>query len=178
MQGQITAGRKRPAPGASPMTSQSAQPSQQMSSGLNFPQQSQGPTGLDDDSAFDWSNPNTYTDPSAATGGFDSSLYGSMNGLPQPANPNGSGSVGFAQGAPSNQLVRRNANTQLAPRNHGGLSAEPWDFGGTGAGMQTPGATWENSDDDEDLDQKALAAKKEAQAKRKQIPPFVQKLSR
>jgi heat shock transcription factor len=33
-------------------------------------------------------------------------------------------------------------------------------------------------DDDEELEHKAAAAKKDAQAKRKQIPPFVQKLSR
>lgn len=35
---------------------------------------------------------------------------------------------------------------------------------------------WRNEGDD--LDQKALVAKRDAQAKRKQIPPFVQKLSR
>lgn len=35
---------------------------------------------------------------------------------------------------------------------------------------------WRNNSDD--LDQKALAAQRDAQAKRKQIPPFVQKLSR
>ncbi len=42
----------------------------------------------------------------------------------------------------------------------------------------TPGATdgWINAD--EDLEQKALIAKRDAQAKRKPIPPFVQKLSR
>jgi heat shock transcription factor len=33
-------------------------------------------------------------------------------------------------------------------------------------------------DDDEELEQKAAIAKKDAQSKRKQIPPFVQKLSR
>lgn len=34
------------------------------------------------------------------------------------------------------------------------------------------------SDDLDELDRKAAVAKKEAQSKRKQIPPFVQKLSR
>lgn len=69
----------------------------------------------------------------------------------------------------SGQLVRRNPNQQLAAR---GRSA--WDaFDGNGH------QEWENNeDDDESLEQKALLAKKDAQAKRKQIPPFVQKLNR
>ncbi|KAF1981293.1 hypothetical protein K402DRAFT_342713 [Aulographum hederae CBS 113979] len=70
----------------------------------------------------------------------------------------------------SNQLVRRNGNQQLAARNR----PEEWqEFGGAGP---QPAQPWEMSDED-DLDAKALAAKKDAQAKRKQIPPFVQKLS-
>lgn len=37
----------------------------------------------------------------------------------------------------------------------------------------------QNEDDDEqDLDRKVQLAKRDAQGKRKQIPPFVQKLSR
>ena len=42
--------------------------------------------------------------------------------------------------------------------------------------MQAPPQGYSNQDDD--LDQQALRAKKDAEAKRKQIPPFVQKLSR
>jgi heat shock transcription factor len=55
-------------------------------------------------------------------------------------------------------------------------SAWPGDFGdGTGLELQGGGG-WINTD--EQLEQRALIAKREAQAKRKQIPPFVQKLSR
>lgn len=71
----------------------------------------------------------------------------------------------------SNQLVRRNTNSQIArtpQRNQWSNLANPVD------------RVWENMDDEDeqDLDQKAAIAKKDAQAKRKQIPPFVQKLSR
>lgn len=68
------------------------------------------------------------------------------------------------------QLVRRNPNHQLTPttRRNG------WD----NFGAANEGPPWEAVDDTiEDLEQKAALAKKDAQAKRKQIPPFVQKLS-
>ncbi|OAL02577.1 hypothetical protein IQ06DRAFT_345582 [Phaeosphaeriaceae sp. SRC1lsM3a] len=66
----------------------------------------------------------------------------------------------------SGQLVRRNQNQQLASRRG------QWD------GFPSPTQQqWETVDDDEELEQKAAIAKKDAQSKRKQIPPFVQKLS-
>ena len=72
---------------------------------------------------------------------------------------------------PSNQLVRRNTNQQVArtpQRNQWSNFANQ------------PDRVWEDMEHEEeqDLDQKAAIAKKDAQAKRKQIPPFVQKLSR
>lgn len=67
-------------------------------------------------------------------------------------------------------LVRRNHNQQLAARGR-----SPWGDPFNGQGQ--PGA-WENTDDDEELERKAAVAKKDASAKRKTIPPFVQKLSR
>lgn len=67
----------------------------------------------------------------------------------------------------SGQLIRRNQNQQLASRRG------QWD------GYPSPTQQqWETVDDDEELEQKAAIAKKDAQTKRKQIPPFVQKLSR
>ncbi|EMD88329.1 hypothetical protein COCC4DRAFT_83005 [Bipolaris maydis ATCC 48331] len=75
---------------------------------------------------------------------------------------------GYNDGAEmSGQLVRRNTNQQLAPAPRRGQ----WD------GFASPQQQWETVDDDEELEQKAALAKKDAQAKRKQIPPFVQKLS-
>jgi heat shock transcription factor len=65
------------------------------------------------------------------------------------------------------QLVRRDQNQQLASRRG------QWD------GYPSPTQQqWEPVDDEEELEQKAAMAKKDAQTKRKQIPPFVQKLSR
>jgi heat shock transcription factor len=65
------------------------------------------------------------------------------------------------------QLIRRDQNQQLASRRG------QWD------GYPSPTQQqWEPVDDEEELEQKAAMAKKDAQTKRKQIPPFVQKLSR
>ncbi|KAI4640621.1 hypothetical protein J4E93_008211 [Alternaria ventricosa] len=75
---------------------------------------------------------------------------------------------GYNDGAEmAGQLVRRNTNQQLAPAPR----RNQWD------GFASPTQQWETVDDDEELEQKAAIAKKDAQAKRKQIPPFVQKLS-
>lgn len=67
-------------------------------------------------------------------------------------------------------LVRRNQNQQLAARGR-----SPW---GDPFNTQGQPGTWENTDDDEELERKAALAKKDAAGKRKTIPPFVQKLSR
>jgi heat shock transcription factor len=74
--------------------------------------------------------------------------------------------------AGAGQLVRRNPNQQLAARGRG-----PWDAFNNDANAGQPGQ-WETADDEEELEQKAILAKKDAQSKRKSIPPFVQKLSR
>lgn len=82
----------------------------------------------------------------------------------------------------STQLARRpniNSNRQLvAPRTYD----NPGDWGTFGDdnmvdGQNGHGASGEN-DDIEALEEKAAVAKRDAQSKRKQIPPFVQKLSR
>lgn len=121
---------------------------------------------------------NNWNDPSSVAGdmgGFgDPSIYdginfgGNVGGTPSMHNRvvsldgmNGTTDIG------AGQLVRRNPNQQLAARGR-----SPWDP----YDNQQPG--WENADDDEELERKAMAAKKDALQKRKQIPPFVQKLSR
>lgn len=95
---------------------------------------------------------------------FDTSIYDA--GLDN--------SLGLANGGvPSNQLVRRHPNQQLVSRGNNG-----WQDLSNSTGQPGQGA-WEAMDGgEEDLEQRALVAKQEAQAKRKQIPPFVQKLSR
>lgn len=73
----------------------------------------------------------------------------------------------------SNQLVRRNPNQQLATRGR-----PAWQDSATG--LRPPQPSWEHGDDEDEqeLEQRAAAAKRVALANRKQIPPFVQKLSR
>jgi len=78
--------------------------------------------------------------------------------------------------ATSNQVARRPAS-QLVPRGKSYNDAAPiqWIDPASGPG-QSGDSAW--SDDIEDLERRAQVAKKDSQAKRKQIPPFVQKLSR
>jgi heat shock transcription factor, other eukaryote len=151
--------RKRPAPGASPVS--------QQRQNMAYPQV-QDVTKHATDQYPTWDDPNSfghvanaYSDPSA----YDNNMYNYMaDGMNQANGASGPNNA-------STQLVRRNGNQQLAAVNR-----NTWqDFGAP----TQPAASWaENSDDDEDLHTKAMAARKEAQAKRKQIPPFVQKLSR
>jgi heat shock transcription factor, other eukaryote len=82
--------------------------------------------------------------------------------------------------APSTQLARRPINRQVVPARTAFESAnDPWGpFGDDGLldGQNSTGM--EETDSIELLEEKALIAKRDAQSKRKQIPPFVQKLSR
>jgi len=91
---------------------------------------------------------------------FDPNLYPSF-GLGQPAN------LSNVKSSPSNQLVRRNTNQQLMVGNQ---VQDQW------LAPPNTGTAWEVNDSDQELDRKAAMAKRDAQAKRKQIPPFVLKL--
>lgn len=72
----------------------------------------------------------------------------------------------------SQELVRRTRNQQLAPQN--GQQQELWNGYNNNNNM-----TGQFEEEDEaELERRVTAAKKDAQGKRKQIPPFVQKLSR
>ena len=75
----------------------------------------------------------------------------------------------------SNQLTRRQQANQVATRNRGYDQVTAILEPNANAGQGESGPWGESL---EELYQRALAAKREAQAKRKQIPPFVQKLSR
>ena len=110
----------------------------------------------------------------------------SINGMenyPDPSNsfsPNLYNSMLPTQNAPdaSNQLARRPTGQQVIARGvYNGAGNEAW----SGTAEEFPQNVKEegwNNNDDEALAQRALVAKREAQAKRKSIPPFVQKLSR
>lgn len=148
--------RKRRAPGAEP------QPTMQ-----TYPQDASLPT----DQYMSWNDPTMGAD----MGGFnDQALFDSYGANTMNSGHNrvisldGLNDVS-APDMGAGQLVRRNPNQQLAPAPRRGQ----WD------GYNSPTQQWETiADDDEELEQKAAIAKKDAQAKRKQIPPFVQKLSR
>lgn len=81
--------------------------------------------------------------------------------------------------APSTIIARRGMSQALvpAPRQTFDSSTGSWSNFGDEAFLQPPNTIDEN-DNIELLEERAARAKKEAQAKRKQIPPFVQKLSR
>ena len=79
-----------------------------------------------------------------------------------------------------NQLARRAGTNQMISRgSYNGTNGDGWN-GQPGAMQQQPqpGQTTWQPDDDSQLDHKAAEAKTKAQASRKTIPPFVQKLSR
>lgn len=142
--------RKRRAPGASPQA-----PTQTYQHDIPAPT----------DPYMDWSNPAPGTDMNFT----DPPLYDNY-GQSMGGGHNRVVSLdGYTDGTEmAGQLVRRNTNQQLAPAPR----RNQWD------GFASPTQQWETVDDDEELEQKAALAKKDAQAKRKQIPPFVQKLSR
>ena len=156
--------RKRGAPGASPLS--------QQQNFNNVPYA----TGMPDQPGYD----QNFGDWGAANGMGDLNSGflndGSLNN--DVFNTGLNGAVGFGAagvGAVGNdfangQLVRRAPNQQVVSRN-----PSAWQ---DADGMAGTVPSFEQVDEEDDLEQKAMAAKKEAQAKRKQIPPFVQKLSR
>ena len=72
--------------------------------------------------------------------------------------------------APSTDLVRRARNHQLAPQ--ATQQQDQWNGGYNNMSGQN------DDENEQELEKKVALAKRDAQGKRKQIPPFVQKLSR
>ena len=149
--------RKLAAPGASPMLQQPP---------LQNPYPYSMPDTNSDFSNFDFANlPPEQTYDSNA---FDNNNFSyNLNTAQQPAygnNPN----------APTSQeLVRRSRNNQLAP-----AQAQQTAMQQGSAGEGWNGISQYDDEDEAELERRVAAAKKDAQGKRKQIPPFVQKLSR
>jgi hypothetical protein len=145
--------RKRPAPGSVPIGQQPLQP---------LPQYPTASPQLSDDQFLRW--------------GQNPQANGAASSYPDPSDFNNpTYSSNQTNSMPSNQLTRRPTN-QLANR------GKPYsDSGGTwvdpNQGPTDPvDGSW--TEKDEDLEQKAQLAKRDAMSKRKQIPPFVQKLAR
>lgn len=153
--------RKRPAPGTSPVVHP------QLGTIQNYPP-NPGPQ-LSNDQFLQWgqnsssnanviNQPSSYPDPAA----YNPAAFASNQDLSAPA------------AAPAtSQLARRPTPNQLISRNRGYEQAPVPTTDNTGG----PGeGGWGESLGE--LYRRASIAKREAQAKRKQIPPFVQKLSR
>jgi heat shock transcription factor, other eukaryote len=122
-----------------------------------MPQSYTAPSQVSNAEFLQWSQgPDNTTYPDPAT--FNLNSY-TGNGITQ---------APYDQSVPatSTQLARRPINRQLGQFGDDSI-LDP----------KNPGAM-EETDSIEALEEKATAAKREAQAKRKQIPPFVQKLSR
>jgi heat shock transcription factor len=112
------------------------------------------------------------------------------NGFVEPGTPDvnayamlpTSSSYGQKAPASSTALARRQNSRVLvptAPRTPFNGGADSWSGYGEDHGyLQPANATIDEHDNIERLEEMAARAKREAQAKRKQIPPFVQKLSR
>ena len=146
--------RKRPAPGASPMQS----PQSQNIAAVTHNSATTTATMTDPYVPWPQQNSISYPDP---TSGYGSNLYASANGIPA---------------THSNQLARRSMGQQMVPRaSYNDSAGEAWPVVPENM-VQPPAEGWVNENDD--LNQRAEVAKRETQAKRKQIPPFVQKLSR
>jgi heat shock transcription factor len=126
-------------------------------SNAEFLRWSQGPenTGFSDPSAY---NLNTYGANALSQAPYDQSVP-----------------------AASTQLARRPVNRQLIPTGQRPYdnTADPWGQFGDDPILDPQGdGAMEENDNIELLEEKAAVAKRDAQSKRKQIPPFVQKLSR
>ena len=148
--------RKRPAPGTSPIVHPQLGPLS------NYPQNPGNQ--LSNDQFLQWgqnSSSNVSSPSFADTNPYSAAAYTSSPDVPA--------STVTAPG----QLARRQTPTQLVNRGRGYDQTPSFSDHGSGTGES---GGWGESL--EDLYKRAMVAKREAQAKRKQIPPFVQKLSR
>ncbi|KAH7155348.1 hypothetical protein B0J13DRAFT_223764 [Dactylonectria estremocensis] len=153
--------RKRGAPGAAPMVPIQQQMQQPYVSGAGAGDQMLRWNGMGDGTGFVDGNPHV------------GNSYGLVPAQPQYPQP---------VPTPSNSLARRQVNRALVPTNprpNFDASADPWgNFGEENALLQqNPTETLTEQENLEMLEEMASKAKRESQAKRKQIPPFVQKLS-
>ncbi|KAL6249616.1 Heat shock transcription factor [Rhinocladiella similis] len=144
--------RKRPAPGADPYPPQMPNPTPAYTDGM-------GGHDLSNDEFFQWGQTGQPAVPYN-----DNSYAMNANAFPQ-ANP---------QPQTSTQLTRR-PMTQLAAPAHPRIDQDASAWIDNANAPHGQDAEW--ADDISVLEARAQVAKREAQAKRKQIPPFVQKLN-
>lgn len=136
-----------------------------------LPQMPQSYSPVQTDPMFRWNGVDTNSFVDAGTPGMNSFAM-----LPTTS------PYGQAISAPSNVLARRQNSRALVPttpRPPFDRGADGWNgFGDDSSYLQAANSSVDEHDNIERLEEMAQRAKREAQAKRKQIPPFVQKLSR
>ena len=158
--------RKRPAPGTTPAVH--PQMNQHPHGLPNFPTAANPGSQLSNDQFLQWGqNPpaNTVNASALSDNSYSSTAFPPSSEASAPA------------ATASNQLARRQTNqNQMVSRNRG-YEQPPASYVENGGpnGNGESGAWGESL---EELYRRALTAKRDSQAKRKQIPPFVQKLSR
>ncbi|KAH7021170.1 uncharacterized protein B0I36DRAFT_296711 [Microdochium trichocladiopsis] len=145
--------RKRPAPGSVPISQQMAQP---------FHPQA--------DQLMRWTGNNSGNFMDGANN-IDYSMLSTPLAAAQFSQTN--------PAATSTTLARRGMNGTLVPSNRAYVQPQSESWPNFEDGMVVPAANGGTDDNDnvELLEERAQRAKREAQAKRKQIPPFVQKLN-
>ncbi|KAJ5088982.1 hypothetical protein N7532_007666 [Penicillium argentinense] len=148
--------RKRPAPGTTPAVSP------QMAGVPNYANPS---ASLSNDQFLQWGS-----DPSNVIN--TSSLHD-----PPAYNQQGFATSQDLSATASNQLARRQQPSQQLVSRNRGYEQAPTVYPDHNTTVGPPGESGAWGESLEELYQKAQVAKREAQAKRKQIPPFVQKLS-
>ncbi|BDD58901.1 stress-responsive transcription factor hsf1 [Monascus purpureus] len=161
--------RKRPAPGTSPIV-HPAIPAMS-----NFPPNPG--SQLSNDQFLQWGqnppaavvNPASFPD----AGSYSAPIFPATQDVPT-APPTTTTTTATNTTSTTSQLARRQPPNQLVSRGRG-YDQSPTIFSDSGTSTSEPAGGWGESLDH--LYQRALIAKKDAQAKRKQIPPFVQKLS-
>ncbi|KAL2192408.1 hypothetical protein P885DRAFT_82225 [Corynascus similis CBS 632.67] len=135
-----------------------------------LPQMPQSYSPVQTDPMFRWNGVDTNSFVDAGTPGMNSFAM-----LPTTS------PYGQAISAPSNVLARRQNSRALVPttpRPPFDRGADGWNgFGDDSSYLQAANSSVDEHDNIERLEEMAQRAKREAQAKRKQIPPFVQKLS-
>lgn len=154
--------RKRAAPSNTPPGQQAAQPDP-----IDF-------SSLSNDQFLSWGNNNNSVPSFADTTG----IFGGVAGVSDPPYQAAPGDVPHLQHSNS-QLVRRNLNRELTVRGRNEQAGQQQDMWPTYLDGTT-GPVVNMVEDNDDLADRAAAAQREAQSKRppKQIPPFIQKLSR
>lgn len=151
--------RKRPAPGSSPLVQQQ-QPT--LATNLNT-----SALQMSADQNLQWHQAGLAN--TATTGYPDQSSNFATNMY------NGSMQQDTSKTA-SNQVARRGANHHVVSRGTFNPGDDSWPLLPDDTLPQGQDPNWLNPTDD--LEHKAQIARRDTQAKRKQIPPFVQKLSR